>query len=493
MIERYRDKDIDEIWSDKQKLILWQKTELAVLKARVKMKELSLFDFNKIAEILNEKPIEIDWWEKRDKEIHHDLKAFIDERVRFLPEDLKKHVHKKITSFDTEEPAFAGMLLKSCELVEELFVSLRVILEEQARRYRYTVMNGRTHGQEAELQTFGKRFLTWIADLQLDFCNLMDAKKRIRKSKLSGAIGNYVGVDPGLEKQALKVLGLEPYYGSTQIMPRENYAPLAEALCQITLTISKIAKAIRLGARSGRPICQEPFGKKQKGSSTMPHKKNTIRTEQLEGMARMAKGYLQMIMDNIETWEERAIEQSCVERIAWPDLFHVTVRSLKVITAVIKGLQVYPDNMLLEIIDSRGCYASSEAKETLQKLGLSRDDSYNIVQLAAFNAFEVRQGRKSMRENPPKSFEPTDILLSEFSQESKITDENRKSIKEIISKGKLKFSSELEFSQKEIEKWNKNLKGIFEKQKNLKQWNQIFLPSYLLRNEKRLYEEILNL
>jgi adenylosuccinate lyase len=351
-------------------------------------------------------------------------------------------------------------------------------------------MNGRTHGQEAELQTFGKRILSWYADLELDFNNLMETKKRIRKSKLSGATGNYVGIDPELEEKTLRILGLEPYYGSTQIMPRENYAPLAEALCQIVCTISKIGKAIRLGARSGKPIYQEPFGKKQKGSSTIPHKKNTIRTEQLEGMARMAKGYLQMIMDNIETWEERAIEQSCVERVAWPDLFHVVSRSLKVITKVIEGLQVYLDNMLFEILDSRGCYASSEAKEVLQELGFSRDDSYSIIQLAAFNAFDVKEGRKNMRRYPPDSFDPMDALIGTFNFSSEIRDLEIKSIREIIRFGELKVSSELDFESSEVQRWNEKLIQIFCEQDNIDKWENIFLPSYLLRNEEMLYEEV---
>jgi adenylosuccinate lyase len=490
MNERYVNKDISRIWEDKNKLFLWQKVELAVIEARVKTKELDPGSFQKISKILKMHPIDISWWKQRDKEIHHDLKAFIDERARFLPEEFQKHLHKKITSYDTEEPAFAIMLLDSCKIIEALYYPLRTILKGKAVKYRYTVMNGRTHGQEAELQSLGKRFLSWYADLELDFNNLMDAKRKINKSKLSGAIGNYVGINPKIEEESLRILDLEPYFGSTQIMPRENYVHLAEALCQIVCTISKIAKTIRLGARSGRPIYQEPFSKKQKGSSTMPHKKNTIRTEQLEGMARMAKAYLQMIMANIETWEERAIEQSCVERVAWPDLFHVTARSLKVITKVIDGLQIYPDNMLLEILESRGCYASSEAKELLQELGFSRDDSYNIVQLAAFNAFEVNRERRSMRKSPTTSFGPMDLLISKTSNMIKVLSQEARSIKDIIKEGKLRVSSDLSFEEKEVRKWNKKLNEIFNNRKNVEKWNKIFLASHLLRREKKLYEEI---
>ena len=185
-------------------------------------------------------------------------------------------------------------------------------------------------------------------DLQL----LHEVSTNLDYSKLSGAIGNYGSINPEVEIKALELLELQPYYGATQIMPRELYAPLAQALAQIVSTLNKIAMAIRLGARSGNPIYHEPFKKTQMGSSAMPHKKNTIRTEQIEGMERMAHNYLQMIMENIKTWEERAIEQSCVERVAWPDLFHVTIHSLRSMNFVLSGLQVYPDNMLREIIES---------------------------------------------------------------------------------------------------------------------------------------------
>jgi adenylosuccinate lyase len=275
-------------------------------------------------------------------------------------------------------------------------------------------------------------------------------------------------------------------------MPREIYAPIAQALCQIVLTLDKIALDIRLGARSGRPIYQEPFGKKQKGSSAMPHKKNTISTEQMEGMGRMAKGFENMIKENIKTWEERAIEQSCVERVAWPDLFHVVIHSLKTMTRVLKGLVVYPDNMLWEIIESRGCYASSEAKEVLRKLGvqygLTTEDAYRIIQLAAFNAFEPSDAIKRIRTNLPNSLTEADEALKDMAwyHEPKPT-----SIRWIISEGYLKTSPQLDITEGEVQKWNVILKQIFSQADNLEKWNQIFQPSYLLKNEAKLYQEII--
>ena len=493
LIERYASKEINEIWSDKNKLKLWQKTELAVIEAMVELERISEEIYQKIAELLSSHPIDVNWWKEKDVEIKHDLNAFIEERLRFLPPELQQYFHQKITSYDTEEPAFATMLKESIALVEKYYRELNTVLVEMAKKYRFTIMNGRTHGQEAELQSFGKRCLTWLRDLRLDFETLKRSAENLKYSKISGAIGNYGSIEPELEKKSLEILGFQPYYGATQIMPREISAPIAQALCQLVLTLDKIALAIRLGARSGRPIFQEPFAKKQKGSSAMPHKKNTISTEQMEGMARMAKGFLNMIMDNIKTWEERAIEQSSVERVAWPDLFHVVIHSLKTMTRVLKGLMVYPDNMLQEIVDSRGCYASSEAKEVLRKLGvqygLATEDAYRIIQLAAFNAFEPLTEEKELRDNPLGSLGEADAWLHKFQYEGWI--KSKISIQEIIFKGELKTSSQLEATEDIVQKWNQVLKQIFADPENVKKWYQIFLPSYLLRNEAKLYQEII--
>jgi len=492
MIERYSDPEIIRIWSNENKVKLWEKTELAVIKARVAFEELTVEDFNQICTALELHPIDIKWWLEKEKELKHDLNAFVAERTRFLPLHLQPYFHQKLTSYDIEEPAFAMMLKESISQVEGHYIRLYLILMNMARKYRFTIMNGRTHGQEAELQTFGKRILTWFRDLHLDIRNLEKATEKLTYSKLSGAIGNYTGIQPELEVESLKILDLEPYYGATQIMPREIYAPIAQALCQIVLTLDKIATSIRLGARSGRPIFQEPFGKKQTGSSTMPHKKNTISTEQMEGMGRIAKGYLVMIMDNIKTWEERAIEQSCVERVAWPDLFHVVIHSLKTMTKVLDGLVVYPDNMFLEIVESRGCYAASEAKEFLKRYGerhgLTVEECYRIVQVAAFNVFEPPEEIEIIRRNLPTSLERADALFASFQT---LQRETPVSIRDIIAKGELRVSPQLDIKEEDIQRWNRILKEIFRYETVRVSWAEVFTPSHLLKNEEFLYKQVL--
>ncbi|MDP3244273.1 MAG: lyase family protein [bacterium] len=499
MDPRYTKPQISGIWSDLNKLKLWMKTEEAVIRARVQLGEVDATTARAIFDALDAHPIDeesVIWWKNRDGKIHHDLNAFLEERSRFLPVELQLYFHQGITSYDTEESAFCRMLLDSAFLVKRLLSGILSELRTMALKYRYTIMNGRTHGQEAEMQTFGKRCLTWFKELQVDEENLDRALLNLHFSKLSGAIGNYGGLEPEVERVALKVLGFEPFYGSTQIMPRVIYTPLAQALCQIVLTLGNIAKSIRLGARSGRPLFHEPFAKMQKGSSAMPHKKNTIITEQIEGMGRMAKGYLAMIMDNITTWEERAIEQSCVERVAWPDLFHVTVHSLERMIKVLTGLVVYPDNMLREIIESRGCYASNVAKEFLkekgEQVGLSAEDAYRIVQLAAFNAFTPSERVLRVRRTIPESFDRVPSLLTDIRCEIVGYPLAGASIEDIIREGRLfALPEQLEASGEQVVRWNVKLQKLLSQDGLAEQWRQLFQPAHLLRNEAVLYQKIL--
>lgn len=495
MHERYIDMRIQEIWSDERKLMLWQETELAVIRAESELGLIPEGVYEQIAEILCKHSIDIAWWKARDKEINHDLNAFVEERRRHLPVELQIYFHRKITSYDTEESAFIRNLKDSLELVWEHCAALVEIMQKSAIKYRYTIICGRSHGQEGDLKSLGAHFLNWVSDFRkFNLRNLEKAEEFLDDSKISGPFGNYGSLDPRVEERALEILGFKVYYGATQIMPREAYAPLAGALAQIALSLNKIAKTIWNGARSGNPIFQEPFGKKGVGSSTMPQKRNPVKTEQTEGLARVALGYDEIAMLNIVTNENRSIEQSAPERIIWPDLFHTVLRALKNMEGVLGDLQVYADHMLREIVESRGCYAASEAKEVLKTtglpFGLTSEEAYRVVQLAAFIAFEPSRKERFVRDNPPHSLEEADKLLNEF---AKVPREMPVSIQTIIFEAKLRVSPDLEATQEVVRRWNAILKKIFANSDNIKAWDEIFLPSFLLKNEVVLFEKILAL
>lgn len=493
MVPRYENEKIKKIWNNENKLRLWQEVELAVIGARCRMEKFPSGIIDVISKALYAAPIDIEWWKARDKDINHDLNAFIDERVRHLDDRLHQYFHIGLTSYDTEEPAMSLMLLESILVVENMCNDLLTLIHELACKYRYTPMIGRTHGQEAKLQSFGKRCLTWEKRLWVSFDQLIRAKGLVKYSKLSGAIGNYQGLTPEEEEQALKRLSLEPYIGATQIMPREIHQPLATALLMIVGSLTQIANDIALAARSGLPTMQEPFGRKQKGSSAMPHKKNTITCENQRGMFELAKGYVSMIHSLIVTWEERSIEQSSAERNAWPDLFHAVCQSFKNMNKILSGLTVYPDNMMIEIIKSHGCYASEDAKDWLKEkfaaLGLKHEDAYRAVQLASFLAHEVAGGRARWRYKPPLTFEQANLCMLEMEvclgREQK---ENKgRNIKDIILNNQLIAVPQLEATSEEINAWNKALNTIFSVVKNKNDWEQLFEIDYQLRGEKNLF------
>lgn len=494
MDPRYISLEIQRIFGDANKLRLWRETELAVIRARAKRGVISQEVADKIEKILRATRIDEKRWKEIDADIHHDYNAYVMLELALLPPELQEYFHSGITTFDGEEAPFSIMLAEACAIVLDLTDKFSEILKNHALKYRYTPMMGATHGQFAEMMTFGKRNLSWYQDMQINIKILRWAIKWLTYSKISGAIGNYNNIDPEVERIALEELGKKPYYGATQIMPRETYAQVASALYQIVSSLNKIALTIRLGARTPYPIYQEPFKSKQMGSSVMPHKKNTIRTEQIEGMNRMALGYLNMIMLNIPTWEERAIEQSCVERVAWADLFHVAVHSLNVMVGVIGKLNVYPDNMLRQIFETRGCYASGQAKEFIRskgsQFGLQGEEGYRIVQVAAFMAHGPNSIQQHMRNELPKSLSEVDQPESLRGLIMVAGSDPDRNIKYIIQHGLLKVVPELAINQAEVEKWNNVLEQVFSDPENCQQWEDIFKFSTHIKTERELYVKV---
>jgi adenylosuccinate lyase len=499
MIPRYEDAGIRELFSDIEKLKRWDEVELAVIKARVNLGQIPGSTFEAIKSALKENPADLAWWHTRDSEIHHDLNAYLDERRRHIPLELQSEFHRDMTSYDTEEPAQAIVLDAAALTTVMHLSSLESLLGVQAAKYRHTIMLRRTHGQGAKLGSFGGRILTWLAELQVAKQHLLYSLNNVGRSRIAGAIGNYGGnLSPELEEMALSELNLNAFTGATQITPRVLTAPLAFSLYLCCEVMGKIAHDFRLMARSGLPLCHEPFAKKQKGSSAMPHKKNTINTEQMEGMVRLAKGYSTAIVEGVKTWEERAIEQSCVERVAWPDLFHVTIRMAQVMTKVIGGMVVYPDNMLREIVESRGTYASDEAKnylaEIFSKLGVPAEEAYRIVQLASFCALQPKGFWAQARVGESHVLTPLHMdsqldhaIRADATKELMVP----VSIRDLIFNAKLYAVPDLEATLEEIGRWNRLLKGIFNETEDAKKWWELFQPSNLIRGEDYLFTKIL--
>lgn len=487
MHERYAQEYITQLWSNQSKLRGWDEVELAVIHARANLGQIPQSTYEEIARVLREHEPDIAWWKAKDKELQHDLNAFVEERRRHLRPEIAYLYHKDITSYDTEESAFAHTLQLSSQNIAQLGAALSAELYKLALKHRTTVLLARTHGQGAKLKSFGARILSWRAELDVA-CEQLESARVLHYSKLSGAVGNYGGgISPDLEREALRLLNFKPFLGATQIMPRVMYAQLAQSLASLCSVLGKIALDFRLGSRSGKPLWHEPFGKKQMGSSAMPHKKNTINTERMEGMRNMAVKYAAGIVDTIPTWEERDIGQSCVERVFWPDLFHTAAHMLLTMHRVLRDMVVYPDHMLQEIRETRGTYASDEAKnflaEELSKRRIPPEVAYRIIQFASFNALEPSQVWAETRARP-LSMDEVDFAITNLDDPPA---EDRYTICEIVLRGHLRASPELEMDNLDVDSCNRLLREVFHDRDTESRWRELFMPSRLLLQEDHLF------
>jgi adenylosuccinate lyase len=403
--------------------------------------------------------------------------------------ELQPLFHEDMTSYDTEEAALALGLIQSAALVSAEYVRIKRTLLEQAQKYRHLPFLENTHGQGAKLRSFGGRCLTWIEELEAAHSSFVFALAECSWSRLCGAIGNYGGhLTPEVEATTLALLDLKPARAATQILSRVYHAKLAQALRLFAEALHKIAHDIRLGARSPIPIVHEPFGKKQKGSSAMPHKKNTIKTEQMQGFLRMARGRENALVSNIQTWEARSIEQSSVERVEWPDLFHIVLHMFEVVNNVLEKLVVYPDNMYLQIKRSCGTYATDEAKGFLAKrcapLGIHAETAYRMIQLASFCVLKPKGTWSMIRETVPHNLQQADDLLRcALTAKS----ESFETFGDLLLRSGLETVPDLEATQEDVDRWNEVLREIFKDGAVVAEWQQQFRVTYLLRSEAAIF------
>jgi len=379
MIERYTTPEMGAIVSLRHKYELWLQVEIAVLwalwhdnqitkKAYEEIRQKVEFDVERIT-YLDEGP-------DNPTPFHHDMNAFIEAckehmREAGVSEKVINLFHIKITSYDTEDPAFSLKLISATELLQSSLEELIYNLLKRARDHEETYMMGITHGQAAEPITLALKLFNFIAALKRDLERLQASKEKMHVSKLSGAVGTYNQLSPKIEELALNQLGLEPVSASTQIVHRDIHARLASDICIMISNLGHIANNLWLMCQFPRCEAQEPFGKKQRGSSIMPHKKNPILLERMRGMATIARGYLSSIMESIPTYDERAIDQSCVERVAYNDLLLLAHYMLVKMAKVIEGMVFFPEKMIENIESALGLWASGNVKSMLLEQGIS--------------------------------------------------------------------------------------------------------------------------
>ncbi len=385
MIERYSPPAVRAIWSDQHRFELWLRIEVLACEAWAELDRIpaaalpkirqGTFDSARIAEVENR--------------VGHDVIAFLTVLNESIGQPEARYVHIGMTSQDLNDTAMAVQLVESSRIIAKDLAVVRESAAELAIRHRRTLMAGRTHGVVAEPITFGFKVSGWVAEIDRALERLARAADEVAVGRVSGAVGTHATVDPRVEEHVCKELGLRPDEVSTQVVARDRHASFMSALALVAGTLERIATEIRHLQRSEVGEAFEPFGKEQKGSSAMPHKRNPVLTERVCGLARVVRGQLVTALENTALWHERDISHSSAERVIFPDACAAVDYMSQEMAKVLGGLEVRPDRMLRNLEFGGGVVFSQRVLLALVDAGMSREDAYVIVQKAAMQAMDA--------------------------------------------------------------------------------------------------------
>jgi adenylosuccinate lyase len=383
------------IWSDAGKLARWLDVELAALDAWAELGAVPADAAARIRE--RAEPPSLDRVAEIESRTHHDLAAFVDAVAEQLGED-GRWFHYGLTSSDVVDTALALQVRDAGALVLDGLDHAFAVVVARAEEHRETLMIGRTHGVHAEPTTFGLKLAVWAFELDRARGRIAEALEGLRVGKLSGAVGTYAATDPELERLACERLGLEPAPASTQVLQRDRHAAVLAALAVAAASLEKFALEIRHLARTEVREVQEPFGRGQKGSSAMPHKRNPVVAERICGLARVVRAAAVVGLENVALWHERDISHSSAERVVVPDAFLALDYMLDRFAWLVEGLAVRPEQMRRNLDASHGLFFSQRVLLALVASGLGRDEAYRIVQANAMRAWDEEQDFRSLVE-----------------------------------------------------------------------------------------------
>jgi adenylosuccinate lyase len=392
MIERYTNPEMGRLWSDQKRYETWLQVELASVDALV---EEGIVPAADAAELRAKANFSVDRINEIEKVTQHDVIAFTTSVAEFAGPSAR-WLHFGLTSSDVIDTAQALQMQEACDLILKLIDGLMAAIHGRAEEHRRTPMIGRTHGVHAEPMTLGMKLALWYSELIRDRARVVRGQQTISVGKLSGAVGTFAHLPPSVEEGVCRRLGLEPASVASQVIQRDRHAELMSALAITASTLEKIALEIRGLQKTEIGEVEEPFGKGQKGSSAMPHKRNPIGCEQIVGMARLMRGNLVAALENNALWHERDISHSSVERVILPDTFIGLDHMLRRTTRIVAGMVVYPERMLENLNRSRGVVFSGTVLLELAQRGVSREQAYEWVQRNAMKSFHEKVDFKGL-------------------------------------------------------------------------------------------------
>ena len=383
MIERYSRKELKNIWADENRYKIWLEIELAAAEAMEKYK---IIPKGVVRKVRSKAKINVARILKIEESVKHDIIAFLTSITEKVGKEAR-FLHKGMTSSDVLDTCFNLQLKQSGEILLNDIKILLSSIKIQAVKHKKTLCIGRSHGIHAEPITFGLKMLTFYQEFLRNKKRLEDSIKEISTCAISGAVGTFANIDPRVESYVAKKLKLTVEPISTQIIPRDRHAQFFSTLGIIASSIERFATEIRHLQRTEVLEVEEFFGKKQKGSSAMPHKKNPILSENLTGLARMVRSYVIPALENVALWHERDISHSAVERNIGPDATITLDFALTRLNGVVKNLNIYPKNMLKNLNLTNGLFFSQRVLIELTTVGFTREQAYALVQKHAMHSW----------------------------------------------------------------------------------------------------------
>jgi|TARA_B100001093_G_scaffold14008_1_gene12913 adenylosuccinate lyase len=383
MIERYSRKKLKSIWEDYNKYSIWLDIELAAAEA---MEKLKIIPRGVVKKVKSKAKINVKRILHIENKVKHDVIAFLTSITEKAGKEAR-YLHKGMTSSDVLDTCFNLQLKQSGEILLEDINELLKSLKKQAIKHKFTLCIGRSHGIHAEPITFGLKMLTFYQEFLRNKKRLESSIKEISTCAISGAVGTFANIDPKVESYVAKKLKLNIEPVSTQVIPRDRHAQFFSTLGIIASSIERLAVEIRHLQRTEVLEVEEFFGKKQKGSSAMPHKKNPILSENLTGLARLIRASVIPAMENVALWHERDISHSAVERNIGPDTTIALDFALNRLSNVVKNLNIYPKNMMNNLNITNGIFFSQRVLLELTTVGFSREEAYKIVQKNAMKSW----------------------------------------------------------------------------------------------------------
>ncbi|HSB68855.1 MAG TPA: adenylosuccinate lyase [Candidatus Methylomirabilis sp.] len=398
MISRYSRPAMTAIWEPANRFALWLKIEILACEA---WHELGEVPADALEAIRAKGGFDVARIDAIEREVKHDVVAFLTavaERVG----PAARYLHLGLTSSDILDTALACQMRQAADILLADVEALAAVLKELATKHRKTVMIGRTHGIHAEPTTFGLKLAMWLMEVRRARERLLRAREVVSFGKLSGAVGTFANVPPRVEEYVCAGLGLSPEPISTQIIQRDRHAEYLAVLAIVGASLDKFATEIRHLQRTEVREVEEPFAEGQKGSSSMPHKRNPVACEQVSGLSRLLRSNAQAGLENVALWHERDISHSSVERVILPDSTILLDYLLTRFREILEGLRVYPENMQRNLEATHGVIFSQQVLLTLARAGASREAAYRIVQRNAMRAWEEGQPFKQLLHEDPE-------------------------------------------------------------------------------------------